>query len=76
MIIFDGICRVIEIETETPIRIEDVYSAWKRWVLSGDNMKYRQAFQTLNLDEQGYTLINDWVVNGISKRDILGRFIL
>lgn len=32
---------------------ENIYSAWKRWAVQGDNLKYLQAFTTVGGDDLG-----------------------
>ena len=68
--------KIIEIQNLDIIDIEEIYSSWKRWALSNNNLKYLQAFYVINSDKPIYTLINDWKVMGINKNNITGNYIL
>lgn len=69
---FDGPNKLILInEPETVIQVrEDIYSAWKRWVLLYDNAKYLPAIRTIGGDPTVsgqragdlYFLINGWQI--------------
>lgn len=39
--------------------IEVIYSHWKRWMLTSDNMKYLPAFEVKG---DSIDLINDWEI--------------
>lgn len=75
MIHFNGNDKIIEIKCDGIINIEEIYSSWKKWALSDDNLKYLQAFYVINSNKQCYTLINDWIIVGVDKNNIKGRFL-
>lgn len=68
----DGVARTITPNPGvTTLRMkEDVYSAWKRWVLTEDNAKYPPALRQIGGDPIGdglfagdiYFLINNWQI--------------
>jgi len=70
MVSFDGIQKQIAVSGVTDVDIQsDIYSAWKRWVQSG-NTKYLQAMRPSGGDSIGggqtspafFFLMNDWKV--------------
>jgi hypothetical protein len=53
-ITFNGVTRLITLETGiTSYEVADIYSAWKAWVLVGDNAKYLEAFRVSGGDPLG-----------------------
>lgn len=75
MVNFDGVNKTITV-TNTLIEVRrDLYSAWKRWAVVGDNLKYLQAFRSVGGDGIGggssspnfFFLMNNWkiVVDGV-----------
>ncbi len=72
---FDGESLTIILEDESCVDITQIYSKWKEWVLKDDNAKYLQAFYVIDLDEPTYTLINGWIIEGINRENIKGRFL-
>lgn len=72
VVVFDGPNRTIRVGANTTtvdIR-NDIYSAWKEWMLVRDNAKYLPAMRTIGGDPIGggvfagdlYFLINDWTL--------------
>ncbi len=69
-VIFSGQChRIIGISGTTTINIQEgIYSAWIDWVVSSQNIKYKQALRTAGGDEISatkdlgitYFMMNDW----------------
>ncbi len=75
MINFNGEKKVINIVDETTIDVTDIYSSWKRWVISDNNLKYKPAFNVINNGGQIYVINNEWTINGINRENIKGRFL-
>lgn len=83
---FDGINRLIIINegvTELDVQ-QDIYSAWKEWVLLETNAKYLSAFQTIGGEptvagqrlDVTYFLINGWRIkpySGSYSLNIIGN---
>ena len=71
-ITFNGISKRIVINPPTVnVSVKnDIYSAWKKWILLADNAKYQQAFRTIGGDPVGggqfagdiYFLMNNWQI--------------
>lgn len=69
---FDGVAKIIDIVPGiSTIDVEaDVYSAWKEWILEGDNAKYPQAIRTIGgeplvggkVSPKYFFLLNGWVL--------------
>lgn len=69
---FDGITKIIDILPGiSSINVEvDLYSAWKEWILVGDNSKYPQALRTIGgeplvggkVSPKYFFLLNGWVL--------------
>jgi len=70
---FDGVNKHIIVqyglgEDTVTLEIMDVYSAWKRWVQTGDNGKYLQAFYSIGGEPlggverlgQAFFILNGW----------------
>lgn len=55
---FDGQNKIIYI-SNNDYDMEELYSAWKRWVLSGSGAPYLQAFQMTSND---IIIINGWTI--------------
>jgi hypothetical protein len=54
VVTFIGGERIIQLPTIGTFEVErDIYSAWKEWVLLGDNAKYELAFETTGGDDIG-----------------------
>ena len=75
VISFDGVNKHIVVqyglgEDTVMLEIMDVYSAWKRWVQTGDNGKYLQAFYSIGGEPlggverlgQAFFILNGWSV--------------
>ena len=71
-ITFNGITKRVVIDPPTVnVSVKnDIYSAWKEWILLADNAKYQQAFRTIGGDPVGggqfagdiYFLMNNWQI--------------
>jgi len=65
---FNGITKRITVTGVTEVDVKDLYSSWKNWVVTGDNLKYSQALRTIGGDPtvEGqtapsyYFLTNGW----------------
>lgn len=78
---FDGINKLIICDsTALDINIQiDVYSAWKRWVLTSDNSKYLEAIRTIGGDPISeilslgatFFLINGWKIRPAEQSYVL-----
>ncbi len=77
MVVFNGISKQILVTSVTSIDVQkDIYSAWKNWVIQGDNGKFVQALRSVGGDLIGsgqsspayFFLMNDWkiAVSGIN----------
>ena len=73
VISFDGVNKHIIVqyglgEDTVMLEIIDIYSAWKRWVQTGDNGKYLQAFYSIGGEPlggverlgQAFFILNGW----------------
>lgn len=74
---FSGIAKQITVTTSTEIDVrQNIYSAWKHWVIQDDNTKFKQAIRPVGGDAIGggqgspnyFFLMNDWkiVVDGVT----------
>lgn len=92
---FDGNLKCIlitfdSLETNVTLDIkEDIYSDWKVWARTGDNLKYQQAMLGIGNQPKGggkfvgstFFLLNDWVLcpipseNGTSTLTIVGELL-
>lgn len=84
---FDPIQKIISINlgvTELDI-LRDLYSAWKRWIIIGDNQKYLRAFRVVGGDELTATktlgstffIMNGWRIKPPEENtalNIVGNF--
>lgn len=62
MIEFDGINKIIFVD-KTEVKVEEIYSRWKDWVLKDLNAMFFQAFIQDEVNgEIMYYLINDWKI--------------
>jgi|TARA_S200002703_G_C3762250_1_gene234630 hypothetical protein len=75
MISFDGTKKIIKVTDTHTIQITDIYSSWKRWVISDNNLKYKPAFNVINNEEQIYVINDEWKIKGIDRKNIKGRFL-
>jgi hypothetical protein len=72
LVTFDGINRTITINSQVhELNVkEDIYSAWKEWMVIRDNSKFPPAFRAIGGDPVGsglnagdiYFLINQWQI--------------
>lgn len=73
---FNGSLKRIYITAVSEVTTKDLYSAWKDWVITGNNLQYAPAFRTIGGDPTVpgqyspvyYFLINGWriVIDGIT----------
>jgi hypothetical protein len=78
---FDGVQKLIICDSTALIInvLEDVYSAWKRWLLVSDNSKYPEALRTVGGDPISdiislgatFFLINGWKIRPAEQSYIL-----
>ena len=69
MYVFSGQNKIIYLQSGvTSFDVQDLYSNWKQWVLSGTNSSYLPAFSTIGGDPISsvksvapyYFILNDW----------------
>ena len=78
---FDGVNKLIIVNTnETALSVrEDLYSDWKEWAASSDNLKFLPAFRAVGGDEIStgiyvgdyYFLMNGWKIRPYEGNHIL-----
>lgn len=78
---FDGVQKIIFCDStaDTIIVQSDIYSAWKRWLLVGDNAKYPEALRSVGGDPISeilslgatFFLINGWKIRPAEQNYIL-----
>jgi len=76
MVIINGDLKTIDISGINEISIENIYSVWKRWAITGNNMKYIQAFHVETKDVDLYILVNDWKIINLENAKIVGNYII
>lgn len=72
---FDGINKIIKVDTTSSFEVTEMYSRWKDWVLTSDNSKFLQAFRFVGGDPTvggkslgiTYFLTNNWVIQPFSQ---------
>jgi hypothetical protein len=71
-ITFDGPNRIIRLAaSDSVVEVSEIYSDWKDWALSGDNLKYPPAFRPVGGDPVGggvFTGINTFIRNDLGWR--------
>lgn len=76
---FNGLNRLIVISTGvTAVNVQDMYSRWKDWTRTSDNLKYSQAFRAFGGDTtipgqyapRYYFLTNGWKVVVDNDQDV------
>lgn len=68
---FNGAQKIIELDSLQPnVEVKELYSQWKEWAITGDNLKYEKAFRNFGGDPTTsgqtapayYFLTNGWKV--------------
>ena len=62
---YDGINKIISLDSSTTVSLVDLYSRWVDWTVIGDNIKYPQAFTVVSqppIVPLYATLVNNWKI--------------